>query len=63
MEEVKEEEVVKERTKSAEEREIEVQKEMDRTLIREIEYLLAFLAFVFIAYLVHVINLISKPPS
>jgi hypothetical protein len=46
-----------------EEREIEVQKAIDLTLIREIEYLLAFLAFVFVAYLIHVIVLISKPPA
>lgn len=41
---------------------IEVQKESDQTLIREIECLLAFLGVVFVAYLVHVINLVSKPP-
>ena len=44
-----------------EEREIEVQKAINHTLIREIEYILAFLAFVFVAYLIHVILLISKP--
>jgi len=45
-----------------EEREIEVQKVIDQTLIREIEYLLAFLVFIFVAYLIHVIVLVSKPP-
>ena len=49
--------------KSIEEREVAVQKAMDQTLIREIEYLLAFLVFIFVAYLIYVIDLVSKPPA
>ena len=49
--------------KTKAEREIEVQKAIDQTLIREIEYLLAFLAFIFVAYLIHVINLVRKAPN
>eukprot|EP00603_Paraphysomonas_imperforata_P004091 CAMPEP_0114430516 /NCGR_PEP_ID=MMETSP0103-20121206/10083_1 /TAXON_ID=37642 ORGANISM="Paraphysomonas imperforata, Strain PA2" /NCGR_SAMPLE_ID=MMETSP0103 /ASSEMBLY_ACC=CAM_ASM_000201 /LENGTH=73 /DNA_ID=CAMNT_0001599969 /DNA_START=262 /DNA_END=483 /DNA_ORIENTATION=- len=48
---------------SNEERDKEVQKVMDQTLIREIEYILVFLAIIFVSYLIYVINLVSKPPA